>query len=304
MIVPGTRYTAHNLTFHSELSLPGLPSAASCVESPPDVRILFGKVDREGIVGGTRLGPCLWADRDTLWLKIPRIARFLVKEGNSILIEPEPGIDEDSIRVFLLGSALGALLFQRGCLVMHGSAIRIDGRCMICLGRSGAGKSVLAAGFMQRGHRVLADDVVPVTPEHSIVPGFPRIKLWQDAAAKLSIDTSHLRRVFPKVQKFEYPVEQYSGQEPLPVRWVYILESAGSGETIIEPIQGMARFQPLFNNTYRVEFLEGMSLGPAHIRLCGQLAGRIRMARITRPDTEFDIDTLINHILQDIKNNP
>ena len=199
---------------------------------------------------------------------MPRVARFLVKDGNTILIAPEPGIDEDSIRGFLLGSVLGALLFQRGYLVMHGNAIRIDDRCMICVGRSGAGKSVLAAGFMQRGYRILADDVVPIDPNQRAVPGFPRIKLWQDAVAKLNIDTSRMRPVLPAIQKFNCPIEQSFGEKPLPVRWVYILGSSGIDETAIEPIHGMARFQPLYDNTYRVEFLEGMSLGSAHIKLC------------------------------------
>ena len=211
------RFSAYNLIIESELTLPELlPCLNACL---PDVHILIGSVSDDG----QQLGPFLWVATDTLWLQIPHIARFLISKGNEIVIDPEPGIDEDSLRVFLLGSAIGALLFQRGYLVLHGNAIRIGDLCMVCVGYSGAGKSTLAAGFMQRGHAVLADDVVPVDSLCRALPGFPRIKLWQDVADKLAINTADLRRIRPNTEKFNYPLGQLFTDQPLPIRWVYLL---------------------------------------------------------------------------------
>ena len=51
-------------------------------------------------------------------LKLDDIARFLVQHGEEILIQPAAESDEDGIRLFLLGSALGALLHQRGRLIL------------------------------------------------------------------------------------------------------------------------------------------------------------------------------------------
>ena len=155
--------------------------------------------------GGRQLGPYLWTTNDQLWLHVPEVARYLVSRGESVVVDPDGDPDEDSLRVFLLGSALGALLFQRGYLVLHGNAVRVRDQCLICVGPSGAGKSTLAAEFMRRGHEVLADDVVPVAADCRILPGFPRIKLWQDAADRLAIETAGLRRIRPQLEKYQLP---------------------------------------------------------------------------------------------------
>jgi hypothetical protein len=297
-------YTAYNLTIRSELPLPEL--IPSSEEDVIDAHIRYGPVPHNGIAGGKQLGPFLWTTDHALWLKVPEVATFYVLNGNEIIVDPAPGIDEDSIRVFLLGSAFGALLFQRGYLVMHGNAIRIGDQCMICVGHSGSGKSTLATGFMQRGYSVLADDVVPVDDDCFAVPGFPRIKLWQDVATQLDIDTKELQRIRPELEKFNLPLLTHQfGNESIPVRWVYILSTEeNQDEIIFEPIQGMERFMPLRNNTYRVRYLDGMALKHDHLKLCGKLASNVRVARVTRPRRGFQLDKLINHLLADMAKNP
>ena len=299
-----TMYTCYGLTIASDLALPELIEAEPHADPQnADVRIRIGDVPAEGLPDGTQLGPFLWVTPDRLWLRVPEVARYLVS-GDSIVIAAEGDVDEDSLRVFLLGSALGALLFQRGLLVLHGNAIRIGDACMVCVGPSGSGKSTLAAGLMQRGYEILADDVVPVDAECRLLPGFPRLKLWQDAAGRLDIDTAGLRRIRPNLEKFNYPIhDRYAGL-PLPVRWVYVLGSHHEPETLFEAITGMDRFRPLRNNTYRVRFLEGMALKAEHLRLCGQLAGRVHVTRVTRPEHGFDLDDLMDRILADAAANP
>ncbi len=295
-------YTAYTLTIASELHLPELTPLVPDAGHETDVTITVGKVAADGLEDGDQRGPFLWVSPTSLWLQVPHVARFLVEHGRKITIDPEPGIDEDSIRVFLLGSAFGALLFQRGYLVLHGNAIRIGDQCLVCVGDSGAGKSTLAAGFMQRGYQVLADDVIPVNDQCCALPGFPRIKLWQDVADQLAIETAGLRRIRPNLEKFNYPVSGVT--EALPIRWVYILGSDHIEKIKIEPIKGLERFLPLRNNTYRMRFLDGMALKTAHMKLCGQLAGRIRLAHVTRPKHGFTLDAMIDGILADIEGNP
>lgn len=299
------RYTAYNLSIDSEIDLPELFPMHTSNAEPADVKIHFGSIAPEGLADGQQLGPFLWVTPVSLWLQVPQVARFLVSNGNAIRIDPEPGMDQDSIRVFLLGSVFGALLLQRGHLVLHGNAVRIGDQCMVCVGRSGAGKSTLAAGFLQRGYEILADDVVPVDSDCRAVPGFPRIKLWQDVADRLNIDTAGLCRIRPNLEKFNYPIALAADTPPLPIRWIYILGSNNVFQEFqIESIQGLQRFQPLRNNTYRVGFLDGMGLKAEHMKLCGQLAGSIRLARITRPNNGFMLERLIDRLLADISENP
>lgn len=299
-------YACYGLIIDSQLPLPELlaPVRDPKRYTVPDVTIEIGEVSGDGLAHGKQLGPFLWVADQSLWLNVPEVARFHVSGGNRITIDPEPGIDEDSIRVFLLGSGLGALLFQRGYLVMHGNSIRIEDKCMICVGHSGAGKSTLAAGFLQRGYDILADDVVPIDSDGSALPGFPRIKLWQDTADRIGVNTSNLRRIRPNMEKFNYPIHDRFTDRPLPIRWVYILNSHQVAEINFQAIRGLDRFAPLRNNTYRVRFMEGLPLRAQHLKGCSQLAGRIHLSRVTRPDHGFELDRLIDAILADIEANP
>jgi len=295
-------YSAYALTIASELSLPDL-STASATDFP-DVTIRFGDVPIAAPEGTTQLGPFLWVGRERFRLDVPGIARYLVEDGSRITITPEPGTDEDSIRLFLLGSSFGALLFQRGHMVLHGNAIRIGGKVMVGVGPSGAGKSTLAAAFARRGYDVLADDVVPLDGNGLVLPGFPRIKLWRDATEHLGIDATRLDRIRPGVEKFNVPLPGQPPAQPLPLRWIYVLSKGNTGTIKLDPVNGMLRFAALTDNTYRHRYLDGMEFKSDHLRLCGQIAGQVRLAKVTRPRDGYALDALVDTILADMAANP
>lgn len=288
-------YSAYDLCFASELALPELHPG----HGEADVQIRYASLDADGSACGTQIAPFVWAGKDCLWLRVPNIGRFHIREGKEILIDPESGCDEDSLRVFLLGSAFGALLFQRGHLVLHGNAVQVEGRAMICVGPSGAGKSTLAAAFMRRGYPILADDVVPVDSRGWALPGFPRIKLWRDVAEHLELDTNALKRIRPGLEKFNLPLED-GKREAVPVRWIYVLGSEFTDDVRVEPLHGLERFKPLQNNTYRLRFSKGMSLQGEHLPRYGQLASRIHLARVSRPKEGFNLDALVDRLLADM----
>lgn len=294
-------YTAYNLTIDSELPLPELATVDS--HSHADVSIRVSKVPLRATSEATQLGPYLWWGSAGLYLHVPRVARFLIVSGDTILVDAEAGVDEDSVRVFLLGSAIGALLHQRGLLVLHGNAIRMGNGCMVCIGQSGAGKSTLAAGFALRGHEILADDVVAVDGASRVLPGYPRIKLWQDAADHLTIDTGPLHRIRPALQKFHFPVRPASA-DSLPIRWIYLLDSDEGDCLRFESIHGLDRFRPLHDNTYRLRFLSGVEMKSDHLRLCGKVVNSVHLVRITRPRNGFSLDQMIEQILHDIEEHP
>ena len=298
-------YTAYGLSIRSEIELPELLPAVECEQSSAtDVQISMGRVSESGLTDARRIYDWLYVSPNVLWLDINGVARFQITNGQHITIDPYPGSDEESIRVFLLGSAFGAILFQRGHFVLHGNAISIGDQCLVCVGDSGAGKSTLAAGFMQRGYSIMSDDVVPIDEMQRAIPGFPRIKLWQETADHLGIDTTDLRRIRPDEKKFNYPLAEQFQTEPLPVRWVYVLDTHDDDSIAMEPLSGMRRFQPLYENTYRPDYLEGMKLEAWQLRMCGQLAGKIHLVHIRRPRDGFDLEGLITEILADIEKTP
>ena len=85
--------TCYGLTIASALALPELPpDTTTPADRAPDVTIGFGVIDPAGLPGGKQLGPFLWVSDDALWLQVPEVARFLIRDGKRITIDPAPGI--------------------------------------------------------------------------------------------------------------------------------------------------------------------------------------------------------------------
>lgn len=290
-------YRLYGLVAQSDLQFSELLPAEP--GKKPDILIKLGAVPEVGPPDCRKLGPFSSASSGKLWLSVPGVARFLIAQGREIVCDPLPGIDEDSVRVFLLGSCIGALLHQRGYLLLHGSAVEFDDGCLVCVGKSGAGKSTLAAAFQQQGHRILGDDVVAVNESGNAIPGFPRIKLWRDAAERLQIDTSGLSRIRPEMEKYDYPLGDAFHSEPLPVKWIYIIETHKETGFSIEKIMGLDKYLPLRENTYRPRIMQGLELESSHLKLCGNLSGKIRLARIKRPQWSFELEKLVDFIKAD-----
>ncbi|MGI4730626.1 MAG: hypothetical protein ACRYFW_02615 [Janthinobacterium lividum] len=95
---------------------PSGPSGEAC-----DVSIGIGDAARpDGLI---EIAPGVAADRRRFWMDVPDVARILVWSGREIVVDPAPRADDAAIRAFLLGSAMGALLHQRGLLPLHASAV-------------------------------------------------------------------------------------------------------------------------------------------------------------------------------------
>jgi hypothetical protein len=291
-------YHAFGLNICSELEIPPLFSTKNIAKA--DVTVRRGDVAESGLENPKKSTPFFQCAKESVWLNVPQIARFLITDGSTITVDAIAE-DEQSIRLFLLGSCLGAIMHQRGLLVLHGNAIRFGDHCVVFAGASGMGKSTLAAAFHKRGHEILTDDVCAINADGRVSPGYPQLKLWSDTLARLEIEKADLNKIRLQVEKFAYPIKKSFGQEPLPVKAVYILNSNNRDEFEFEEIKGMKKFQPLKNQTYRKGYLDGMELNAGHLQLCGNIAGKVHLARISRPNHGFKLKLLVEHIQADLE---
>ncbi|GAA4078430.1 hypothetical protein ACFFOS_06675 [Nocardioides kongjuensis] len=290
-------YAGYGLLIDSELTLPDLARDAA-PGAPPDVVVRLGPV-APPTADAVRLPLGLWVDGERIGIDVPGVARYSCSGGSLITVQPAPGASDDALRLFLLGSALGCLLTQRGLLVLHGNAFVVDGGCAVVLGHSGAGKSTLAAEMHRRGHLVLSDDVVPVDAAGRAVPGWPRIKLWQDALDRLGLPSSGLDRVDDRFAKFHVPLDRSGSLLPVPVRWIYVLDRY-DGPLRVVPVTGAAAFVSLHEHSYRNEVLVG-DLRRTHLARSADLARTARLARVDRPHGVDSVAASADAILADIR---
>lgn len=292
-------YQAYGLVFSSEFALPELKPAADA----PDVTIRLSPVS-----------PCPTADTGGVCrfqatssrfiLHVEGVAAYCVANGNEITLQPYTDIGAPDIRLFLLGSVFGALLQQRGYLVLHGACMVIDGKGILLTGRSGVGKSTLAAALNRRGHPLLTDDVCAVHLDNSGMPraepGFPSMKLWQDAAAQLSTSVDGLEPVMRNREKYRVGVRRYH-DTAVTLRDVYQLNIHAQNSVEMVPVGGIARLDALIRNTYRYQYLKDQGVQTLHFRQCAAVAAKLGIYDVFRPKDGFQLDALADAIEQNVR---
>jgi len=303
--VPTTPIFSHiafGLRVDSALELPQLLSAEA--DTPTDATIEYGPVPEhlpEPLASGVRFD----SSPGKLLLRVDGVARYLITDGNRIVIERDPAAQDIDIRVFLLGSAFGALLHQRQDLVLHGSAIEWEGEAVIFMGVSGVGKSTTSTAFRKRGHPVLTDDlcVVRAGPNGRMLayPGFPQSKLWLDSLEKLDFSPDSLSRIREKIEKRALPLGDEFSANPLPIKKLYLLRSHNKEEFVLKPTEGPQKFNLLKNNTYRFGYLAGIDGKTGHFKQALQLAQQAPLVIAIRPRQGFQLDEFVAALEADLR---
>jgi hypothetical protein len=271
-------YVAYGLGIHSILELPELlPGRA-----PPDVVVRLGHVP--GVPSGPPPGDgLLRTNADETCLYWPDVGAILLRHGREITLDPRPQVAVDLLRLYLLGPALALLLHQRGFLVLHASAVSLDGGVVAFLGHSGHGKSTTAATLHARGAAIVADDVVALDLGASggpaALPGFPLLKLWPDAVMALGESPENLPRLHASEEK-RARVADTAATVPQPLRRIYVLTEAESLR--LEPLSGHAAVFELLQHTYVAPALSRLG-PPTFLAQCARLAAAVPVRRLRRP---------------------
>ncbi|NBC19371.1 MAG: hypothetical protein GVY18_18855 [Bacteroidetes bacterium] len=273
-------YRAFGLHFRSEMDLPELRPAS---DDAPDVHVRYGTVAL----------PPEWTEQaphgyqvegDTVRLWLGEYGRMAIRAGEEIVVDPGPEGTPDHLRIYLLASAMGALLHQRGLLPLHASVVAVEDGCVAFLGDRGAGKSTLATFLHHRGYPLVADDVCALTVDDESPrawPGIPQVKLWEDALAHFERPAAEEHRILGRLDKYLVPVRDGTITDPRPLRAVFVLEEGPDHRA--ELMQGGARLQQLIHHTYRRKYLATEAQWVRHFQLCSAVARAVPVYTLTRP---------------------
>lgn len=297
------KYTAYGLSIDSTIVLPELQTSAHV---SADVVIQFGKL-KESPPEISSEGSYYHINQEKAICFWDIVGTFLVRDGKEIIIDPLPGVDEQIIRLPLLGAVLAVLLYQRGFLILHSSGVAINGGVVAFIGAKGWGKSTMAATLYGRGHDMMADDVVALdlsgVGSPVVLPGFPQFKLWPEAATSaLGDDPQMLPQLHSQVEKRIRRVNDRFAQQPLPLKRIYVL--GGGKAPQIKPLQPQAAIAHIIGNSY-IAMLSGKqfvtSAGSAnHLHQCTNLIKNVPIYRLERPRSLSLLPAIAQLVEEDI----
>ena len=244
-------YSLCGWRFRSEIPIAALPEWDGDPDRPPDVQLVRGHVDEVPcddpvgvIVTGNGRATVVAADA----------GRFAVIDGKRVIADVLPDALPGVVETMAVGPVLGTLSYQRGILSLHSNTIVIDGKAVALSGRSGAGKSTLAAILLNRGHRLISDDVLPLREVEGrtfALPGSQNLRLWGESLDLLGVSKEGLRRAADGArEKYFLPTTEKTTQ-PWPLAALIWLERAETERYFFRPSQGIFRTRAIYKATYR-----------------------------------------------------
>lgn len=302
-------YLAYGLGIRSVLPLPELVAAETEVEvTEADVTIRLGRIDRLPLESSLSASESYFrATTQGMYIFSEAIGAFLIQEGREIVVDPTPGVEERMLRLYLLGPALATLLQQRGLLVLHASAVAVNGSAVAFLGWPGGGKSTTAAALHTRGHAIISDDVtaIQLEPKASIgpavLPGFPQLRLWSETAATLGYDVKLLPKINANFDKHELRLKNGFSKTPLPIKCVYVIAEGQAGQAHeIQRLEPREALVELIRHSYCARMLQETAPSD-HLRQCASLANQITVSRLQRQRSLAALSDLASLIEENIR---
>jgi len=248
---------------------------------------------------GTTACGVLWqAAQGRFLLDVPAVARYLITAGNSITIDSVPDTPAIVVEHHLGMLPLAALLYQRGMLAFHAAAVANDQGVVLLTGDSGCGKSTLLVALLQRGWRVLADDLAIVGLDGQgqpvVYPTASGIALWTESLKKLGIASDSLSCCDANRREF-VPSGQTAG-DPQPLRHIYRLGVHGKREVEPEELAGSARFRAVGTMLYNSHVADALCSRADYMRCAAAIAQFVPINILRRPRGVWSVEALAEYI--------
>ncbi|MBF0543918.1 MAG: hypothetical protein HQM08_05785 [Candidatus Riflebacteria bacterium] len=189
------RHRLYGVLIDSIFPLPAAPMATE-FDIPADLTVSWKPE--------TEWNPTFWrAIRPSSQLGWPDLGEasdgsFCITWGNELKVVISPEYDQVCIvsreaklefaPTVVVGAVLGYVLFLRGVICLHGSVLERGGRAIGILGKSGAGKSTIAASLFQKGATLLSDDLVVISQMEDrifVEPGCAGMRLESTAVKRI-----------------------------------------------------------------------------------------------------------------------
>ncbi|PLR68725.1 aldolase [Bacillus sp. UMB0893] len=298
------RYLAFGYTIYSDIRFEELPINKNQINFPElNILLVDLSCEMKRFIENEEIQFLI--NEEQVWLFIPNIAVFYIARACTIKVHILDEQRMDVVKMFILGTCIGICLLQNKILPLHGSAIEINGKAYAFIGHSGAGKSTLASAFIQKGYKLISDDVIPVKLDDRnipvVIPAYPQQKLWKESLDQFGIDSMRLTPLFERETKFAIPAGDHFLNKEVPLGGVFELTKTAENNVIgINSITKLLAFKTLYVHTYRNFLLNDMCLLEWHFKFTANIIERTFVHQIIRPISRFTPNELVNQVLANI----
>lgn len=265
-------YRAYGRLIDSDIVLPAVEASGRA-----DVRLTFGDVPCSengwmNVWEPTERAPWVRVRRDgpDYTIRYERQVDFHYSRSDRAIMIHVHDCASEPLGHFAMDQVL-PLVLSLDALVLHASAVVVDGAAVAFSGPGGCGKSTLALLLERQGYPVVADDALLVRREHGrvvAVPSYAGLRFWPDMAAlagKQPVDRVAARklRVADGLRFHDSPVW---------LKHVLVLDRGDSTAPSFEPLSVRETAMALVANSYRLEQHDGAVLAGELDRAVGMSA--------------------------------
>lgn len=287
-------YKAYGLLFQSDIKLPGL----KIINGRWNVSLRMGNVDpfsSEPLIEGTDFR----VTKDGYYLFWENIGRFKVSNGEEIIADIVPGLDEHVITSYIVGPLMAVLLHQRGYLILHASAVNINNEAVAFLGWSGSGKSTIAFSI-QKESRLIADDILAINFNKKgiphVYPGFPYTKIAPSYINRNQLEIKNLGLEDNKAGKCLYLMENNFSDAIVPLKKIYILKE---GEiTLIGNLSPQMSILELLRHSYLIMLFSDAEK-TSNLKQCSNIVEKVEMKVLQYKKIKKNLQKISELILKD-----
>lgn len=195
------------------------------------------------------------------WLHFEGIGLFQIAfpEKRIIVSDIAPRATQAAVEHILWDHVAPRVLAEQGALVLHASAVEIDGALAVFLGETGAGKSTLAASLHAGGHRLLGDDALVVAHDGPRPMGhavYRTLRLYPEAIAAVlgtDVETTPMAHYSTK-ERVSLSAPAHADAEPVPIGAFFLLDADPAAQEIrCEPLTPGAACMAIVEHSFSLD---------------------------------------------------
>jgi hypothetical protein len=293
------RYRAFGLNIESDLSIPEF--LASSVGG--DIVIRYGKVPSRINFAVDETNEYQISKNEFLFY-IKNVAHYYIKDGELIIVEPDNGADYKSIKTYLLSTAIGMILLQRGMIPIHGSTVVIGSQGIVFAGACGAGKSTICAEFRKNGYEFLADDISVITLNSQgkalVNASFPHQRLCKDTVNLVGYNIEELSLACAADEKYIVSDLNNFRKEAVELSAIVEIFPREYCNVNITKLIGTKKIERFIKNIYCSILLGKIGVSREYFNQCINIVKNIDYYILERPMGRYTADEQVKVVIESL----